>query len=134
MSRLRIGLVSVIAATVALSGLVYAQQAGFTRKVLQDQEMSIPDRHMVQAIAEFSPGAESGRHTHPGDEILYLLDGTLVVEVDGKPPLTLKAGDVAFFPAGTVHNGKNSSAAAAKVLATYILEKGKPVATPAPAK
>ena len=65
-------------------------------------------------------------------EILYMLEGTLVVEVDGKPPITLKAGDVAFFPAGVVHNGKNTSSASAKVLATYVLEKGKPVATPAP--
>jgi quercetin dioxygenase-like cupin family protein len=85
----------------------------------------------VQAHAEFGPGAASGRHTHPGDEILYVLEGELVVEIDGKPTTTLKAGDVSFIPAGVVHQGKNASAGSAKVLATYVLEKGKPVATPA---
>ena len=128
----RVGAVAAVATLFALSGLALAQAPAFSRKILQDQDLSIAGQHVVQAHADFGPGASSGRHTHPGDEILYMLEGTLVVEVDGKPPITLKAGDVAFFPAGVVHNGKNTSSASAKVLATYVLEKGKPVATPAP--
>jgi quercetin dioxygenase-like cupin family protein len=114
-----------------MSGLALAQQGAFSRKILQDKDLSIPNQHVVQAHAEFGPGAASGRHTHPGDEILYILEGELVVEVDGKPTTTLKAGDFAFIPAGVVHEGKNTSSGSAKVLATYVLEKGKPVATPA---
>jgi quercetin dioxygenase-like cupin family protein len=119
----------------ALSGLLgiqalNAQQPGFSRTVLQKGDISAPGREAVQVRAEFNPGAASGRHTHPGEELLYVLDGTLVLEVDGKPPVTLKAGDFSMVTAGTVHNGKNIGSGNAKVLATYIVEKGKPLATP----
>src|SRR3954468_18942770 len=110
---------------------LYAQQPGFTRKMLQDQEMSVSDRHAVQVLAEFVPGGAAGKHTHPGEELGYVLEGTLELEVAGQPPRTLKAGDTFFIPAGTVHDGKNVGSGPAKVLATYIVEKGKPVATAA---
>ena len=69
------------------------------------------------------------RHTHPGEEIGYVLEGTLTLMVDGKPPLTVKQGESFFVPAGTIHDGKAEGAV--KVLATYVVEKGKPLATPA---
>ena len=84
----------------------------------------------VVARAEFAPGAAAGKHTHPGEELGYVLEGTLLLEVTGKPPVTLKAGDVFFVPAGVVHDSKNVGTGPAKVLATYVVEKGKPVATP----
>ena len=59
-----------------------------------------------------------------------MLEGTLVLEIQGKPPVTLKAGDSFFVPAAVVHDGKNAGKGPLKVLATYIVEKGKPVATP----
>ena len=82
------------------------------------------------ACSEFQPGAESGKHFHPGEEFGYLLEGTLELTLDGKPPVVVKAGDPIFIPAGTVHNAKNVGKTTAKVLATYVLEKGKPLATP----
>jgi quercetin dioxygenase-like cupin family protein len=126
MSKL-IGLVLAI----AIAGGLYAQQPGFTRKMLQDQNLSVSDRHAVQVVAEFVPGGVAGRHTHPGEELGYVMEGTLQLEVAGQPPRTLKAGETFFIPAGVVHDGKNVGSGPAKVLATYIVEKGKPVASPA---
>ena len=121
--------------TVALTTLgVWAQQpppqTGFKRIPVQQGDLSVPGREGVQAVAEIPPGAESGRHTHPGEEFGYVLEGTLTLELQGKPATTKKAGEGFIIPAGTVHNAKNTSKAVAKVLATYIVEKGKPVATP----
>jgi quercetin dioxygenase-like cupin family protein len=112
-------------------GAVSAQQAGFSRTVIQRGDLSTPGREVVSALAEFQPGATVGPHTHPGEEAGYLLEGTLVFEQAGKPTVTLKAGETFFVPAGTVHNATNKGAARARVLATYIVEKGKPLATPA---
>jgi quercetin dioxygenase-like cupin family protein len=114
-----------------IGGSVVAQQAGFTRFPLQDQLLSDPARHAVQVRAEFEPGVAAGRHTHPGEELGYVLEGTLLLEVDGQPPKTVKAGETFFVPAGLVHDGKNIGTGKAKVLATYVVEKGKPVASPA---
>jgi len=83
-------------------------------------------------LAEIQPGAEAGKHTHPGEEIAYILEGTVTLEIQGKPGAMKKAGDVFIIPAGTVHNARNTGATLAKVLATYVIEKGKPVATPVP--
>ena len=107
---------------------VYAQQPGFTRKMLQDQSLGMSDRHLV---AEFVPGGAARKHTHPGEELGYVMEGTLELEVTGQPPRTLKAGETFFIPAGVVHDGKNAGSGPLKVLATYIVEKGKPVASPA---
>jgi quercetin dioxygenase-like cupin family protein len=123
--------------TLALAGIVAgvsAQQAGFKRTVLQQGDLSVAGREVVTAIAEFQPGATVGRHTHPGEEVGYVLEGTIVLEQDGKPTVTLGAGRTFLIPPGTVHNATNSSAASARVLATYIVEKGKPLATPAAGK
>jgi quercetin dioxygenase-like cupin family protein len=123
--------VIVVAMAMAGIGVLSAQQPGFTRKLLQDQNLSVPERHAVQALAEFIPGGAAGRHTHPGEELGYVLEGTLQLEIDGQPPRTLKAGEAFFVPAGIVHDGRNVGSGPAKVLATYVVEKGKPVASPA---
>jgi len=122
-----------VAALVAVAGIgtLAAQQPGFTRKLVQDQNLSIPDRHAVQALAEFVPGGAAGEHTHPGEELGYVVEGTLELLIEGQPPRTIKAGESFFVPAGVVHDGRNVGSGPAKVLATYIVEKGKPVATPA---
>jgi len=83
------------------------------------------------ARADFDPGAVVAKHTHPGEEISYVIEGEITVEVAGKPPQTLKAGDAFFIPAGTVHSAKNTGKGKAAVLATYVVEKGKPLASPA---
>ncbi len=113
---------------------VSAQQSGFKRTPVQQSDLSVPGHEVVQAVAEFQPGASVGRHTHPGEEVGYVLEGTISLEQDGKPARTLSAGQGFVIPAGTVHNATNTSTAGARVLATYIVEKGKPLATPAAAK
>ena len=84
------------------------------------------------AVAELQPGGASGRHTHPGEEVAYVLMGPVTIEFDGKGAKTLQTGEAFLIPAGTVHNAKNMGTGVAKVVATYVVEKGKPVATPAP--
>jgi quercetin dioxygenase-like cupin family protein len=106
-----------------------AQQPGFSRTILQKADISAPGRETVQVRAEFDAGAGTGKHTHPGEEVGYVLDGQFAFAVEGKPPVTLKAGDHFFVPAGTVHEGRNAGSGKAKVLVTYIVEKGKPLAT-----
>jgi quercetin dioxygenase-like cupin family protein len=120
-----------ITAGALAAGIAAAQQPGFVRVPLQDQPLSDPAKHVVQARAEFAPGVAAGRHTHPGEEIGYVLEGSLLLEIEGQPPRTVNAGEAFFVPAGLVHDGKNVGGGTAKVLATYVVEKGKPVATPA---
>jgi len=121
----------VIIAVLLIVGGVSAQQPGFSRTAIQRGDLSVPGHEVVQAIAEFAPGSTSGAHTHPGEEAGYLLEGSLVFEITGKPTVTLKAGETFFVPAGIVHNATNKGSVRARVLATYIVEKGKPIATPA---
>jgi quercetin dioxygenase-like cupin family protein len=126
----------VIVAIVAglLTVAVAAQQPTFKRTVLQQSDLSTAGHEVVQAVADFDPRATPGRHTHPGEEIGYVLEGTFLIEQEGKAAVTLKAGGTFLIPAGTIHNATNTGAGRGKILATYIVEKGKPLATPAPAK
>jgi quercetin dioxygenase-like cupin family protein len=126
--------IAAIAAFIVAATVVIGQQTGFTRTVLQQRDLSMPGREVVTAIAEFQPGATVGRHTHPGEEAGYVLEGTIVLEQDGRPPVTLSAGQTFFIPPGTVHNATSAKSGRARVLATYIVEKGKPLAAPAAAK
>ena len=107
--------------------LAQAQQPGIKRTDLQRHDLSIPGREVVQVRVDFAPGAAFPKHTHPGEEIIYVLEGSLEYEVEGKPPVTLKAGDVLFIPAGTIHAAKNVGSGNAAELATYVVEKGKPL-------
>ena len=106
-----------------------AEQPVTMRTDLQRHDLSIPGRETIQAIVEIAPGMVSPRHTHPGEEIIYVLEGTLQYEVAGKAPATLKAGDVLFIPAGTVHAARNLGTGRGAELATYIVEKDKPLIT-----
>ena len=106
-----------------------AQPAGITRTDLQRHDLSVPGHEAFQVRVDFAPGAAFGKHTHPGEETIYVLEGALEYEVEGKPSVTLKAGEVLFIPAGTIHAAKNTGSVKASELATYILEKGKPALT-----
>ena len=121
----------VAAVGLVLTAAVAAQQPSFKRTVLQQADLSAPGREVVQAVADFDAGATPGPHTHPGEEIGYILDGTFLVEQNGKAPVTLTAGGTFLIPAGTVHNATNKGSGKGRILATYIVEKGKPLATPA---
>lgn len=113
----------------AIPGTVMAQTPGIKRTELQRYDLSVPGRETVQARIDFEAGTAFGKHTHPGEEIIYVLEGLLEYQVAGKPPVTLKAGDVLFIPAGTVHAAKNVGSSNAAELATYVVQKGKPLVT-----
>src|SRR5262245_22540557 len=104
------------------------QQAGTKRTDLQRHDLSAPGREMIQVRVDFDPGYAAPRHTHPGEEIIYVLEGTLEYQIDGKPT-TVKPGDVLFVPAETVHSVKNIGTGHGAELATYVVEKGKPLIT-----
>ena len=93
------------------SGLVLqvarAQQPGVKRTDLQRHDLSIPGREVVQVRVDLDPGVAFPKHRHPGEEIIYVVEGSLEYEVEGKAPMTLKAGEVLFIPAGTIHAAKN---------------------------
>jgi len=105
------------------------QQAGSRRTDLQRHDLSIPGREVVQVRVDFDPGYLSPRHTHFGEEIIYVLEGTLEYRVEGRPPATYKAGDVLIVPFGSIHSAKNVGSGNGAELATYVVEKGKPLVT-----
>jgi quercetin dioxygenase-like cupin family protein len=109
-----------------------AQLAGTKRTDLQRHDLSVPGREVVQARVELDPGVTSPRHWHPGEEIIYVLEGSLEYQVEGKSPVTLKAGDVFFIPARAIHTAKNVGTGNGAELATYVVEKGKPLIVPVP--
>ena len=94
------GLAVIAVATVVAT---LGAQSGFSRVVLQDQPLSAPDRHAVSARADFAPGGHAGRHTHPGEEIGYILEGTVELSVEGRATVSLRQGDVFFIPAHFPH-------------------------------
>ena len=104
-----------------------AQQPGIKRTDLQRHDLGVPGREVVQARIDIDPGAVSPKHTHPGEEIIYVLEGSLEYQVEGKSPVTLKVGEVLFIPAGTIHAAKNVGSGNGAELATYVVEKGKPL-------
>jgi quercetin dioxygenase-like cupin family protein len=106
-------------------------QDGVKRTDLQRHDLSIPGREAVQVRVDIAPGALAPKHTHFGEEIIYVLEGTLLYEVEGQPPVTLQAGGVLFIPYGVVHSAKNIGTVNAAELGTYVVEKGKPLVTPA---
>jgi len=120
-----------VAALMATSGLaLYAaqvQQPGIKRTDLQRHDLSIPGREVVQVRVDFAPGVAFCKHSHPGEEIAYVLEGSLEYQLENKPPVTLKADDALFIPAGTIHSAKNVGKGNGAELATYIVEKGKPL-------
>jgi len=124
---------SVVLAVIAVVSVVAASaaQSGFSRVVLQDQPLSVAGRHVVSARADFAPGATAGRHTHPGEEIGYILEGTIELAIDGRAPMSLRQGDVFFIPSGVPHDGHNPGTGKAALLSTFVAEKDQPLATPA---
>src|SRR5262245_11331449 len=88
--------------------LAQAHQGGAIARIdLVHRDLGDPEREAVQARVEFGPGAAFGKHSHPGAEIAYVLEGTLEYQLDGNLPITLNAGESLFIPAGSVHSAKN---------------------------
>lgn len=112
-------------AAFTISGSALAQQPGIKRTELQRYDLNLAGREVIQMRIDFSSGSKFGRHSHPGEEVIYVLEGLIEYEVEGKTPVTLQAGDVLIIPAGTIHAAKNAGTTNAAELATYIVEKGK---------
>jgi len=115
MKTWKIGVATAGAIGVVVLGMnaLMAQQPGFKRTELQKHDLGSPRTEVVQALADFEPGGAVGKHTHPGEEVSYLVEGTIELEVDGKTQ-TIEAGKPFFIPAGTVHAAKNTGKGHAK--------------------
>ncbi len=100
---------------------------GLTRTDLQHEDLSIPGRELVQSRVEISRDSPPVRHMHPGEEIIYVLEGTLEYSIDGREPATFNPGEVLLVPPETVHSVRNVGAGDAAELATYIVENDKPL-------
>ncbi|WP_029269924.1 cupin domain-containing protein [Flavobacterium sp. KJJ] len=106
---------------------VTAQIKGIKRTDLQKHDISVAGKETVQARIDFEPHVAFGKHSHPGEEIIYVLEGTLEYQIEDQKPIVLTAGEVLFIPAGQIHSAQNHSNTKASELATYIVEKGKPI-------
>jgi quercetin dioxygenase-like cupin family protein len=112
--------------------LLYAQQGAIRPSILQKGDIAdIPGREVVTAILELPPNGAAARHTHPGTEIGYVLEGSATLMIEGQAAREMKAGDSWIIGAGIPHEGR-AGPAGVKVLGTFVVEKGKPLATPAP--
>jgi quercetin dioxygenase-like cupin family protein len=134
MSRLSRKVALLCAVSVALGmagvGMLIAQQAPTVKRtVLLKQDMTIPGREAVMASVELPPGASEGRNTHPAEVYVFVLEGAISLEVEGKPTVTLKAGDVFSIAPGQIHQGTNRGTVTAKLAAVFVAEKGKPLTT-----
>ena len=114
------------------AGILLAQTSALTRTMVTKADVSVPGREAVVARVEIAPGGVAGWHTHPGDEISYVLEGESTLLIDGQPPRVVKAGESFIIPAGVVHDAHNTSNAPVKLVGVYVVEKGKPLASPAP--
>lgn len=125
------GAIAVVALLGMAGGLVVnAQPApGVKRNIVLKQDMSIPDREGVMALVELPPGAVEGKHTHPAEVFAFVLEGTVSLENEGNPTVTLKAGDVFHVLPGKVHQATNNGSVTARLAAVFIAEKGKPLTT-----
>jgi quercetin dioxygenase-like cupin family protein len=100
------------------------------RTVVLKEDMSIPDREGVMVRVEIPPGVSEGKHTHPAEVFFFILEGAITQEIDGKPTVDLKAGDVVHIPPNTVHQATNKGSVPAKLAVVFVAEKGKPLTTP----
>jgi quercetin dioxygenase-like cupin family protein len=117
--------------TAISAGVLLSQNTGVQRTVVHKADVSVPGREAVIARVEIAPGARAGRHTHPGDEISYVLEGEGEILVEGQPARKIKAGDGFVVPAGAIHDAHNTGPAPLRLVGVYVVEKGKPLATPA---
>jgi quercetin dioxygenase-like cupin family protein len=103
------------------------QAPGLCRTELQQHDLGVPGRQVVQQRVDIGPEATPVKHTHLGEEIIYILEGSLEYQIEGQPKRTCNAGDALTVPAGVVHAVRNAGSGNASGLATYVVEKGKPV-------
>ena len=122
---------SLLAPSVVLAqSAVLVQPPGIKRTDLMRHDLNAPGREVIQVLVEFAPGVAFPNHSHPGEELVYVVEGLLEYALEDRPPVTLKAGDVLFIPAGVAHAVRNVGSGNAAEIATYIVEKGKQLLVP----
>ncbi|MFI5180994.1 MAG: cupin domain-containing protein [Thermoanaerobaculia bacterium] len=132
----RSGTIAASAVALFLAGawvqVMNAQQPpAVKRTLILKQDMTIPGREAVMAVVDLPPGSAEGRHTHPAEVFAFVQEGTITLQVEGKPDATLKAGDHFYIAPGQVHQAINGGNAPARLAAVFVAEKGKPLTTPA---
>ena len=113
-------------------GAVWAQSSGLTRTLVTKADISVPGREAVVARIEVAPGGRAGRHSHPGEEISYVIEGQTELLVDGQAPRLVGAGESFVIPPGVVHDARNVGDAPARLVGVYLVERGRPLTSPAP--
>lgn len=132
--KLSVKKIVVAAAALVAVGAVVAQASGITRTLVARNDVSFaPNREAVVVRADVAANAAAGRHTHPGDEVGYVMEGQLQLTVEGQAPRLVKAGESFTVPAGVPHDAHNDGTGTAKLVGVYLVEKGKPLVIPAPA-
>ena len=111
----------------ASAAALFAQASGLSRTLVGKADVSVPGREAVVARVEVAAGARAGRHTHPGDEISYVMDGEVMLLVDGEAPRKIRAGESFVVPAGVVHDAHNEGSVPTRLVGVYVVEKGKPL-------
>ena len=121
----------IIAAVVVVGAqsLTNGQQAGVERKVLLQQDLTMPGYQAVLVAVTIPVGGREGRHIHPGTVLVHVQEGALTLDHDGRPTVTYKTGESLFVEPGKVHEGINRGNTPVKAIATFIVEKGKPLTT-----
>lgn len=126
------GVIGTFAAlAVAIAAPAGAQQ-GVVRKVLTRHDLPTPGYEVVLVEGTIAPGGREGRHTHPGTLLIYVAEGPLRLERDGKPPVTLQTGETIAVDPGEIHEGVNPGSGTVRLLATFVVEKGKPITSQVP--
>lgn len=132
MSRFKTAVLATVVALGALAGAAHAEetkswQSGLHRTDLLRADLGAADREVIQVRVDFDAGVAAPKHSHPGVEIAHVESGTFEYQLEGQPPVTLKAGDSLFIPEGVAHTAKNVGATTASELATYIVKKNTPL-------
>ena len=122
--------VMALALALGTAAAAHAEQP-LQRTDLVENDIDVPGHEAVQVRVDFAPGVLAPKHSHPGEEIAFVIEGTLEYQLEGREPVTLKAGQSLFIPSGTVHSAKNVGNGKASELATYIVLKGEPLVVPA---
>ena len=121
-----------LALAIAVTGVLFSQASGLKRTIVEKADVAAPGHEAVVARVELAPGIKAGRHTHPGDEISYVMEGEGEILIEGRPARKVKAGDGFVVPAGSKHDAHNTGQTTLKLVGVYVVEKGKPLASPAP--
>jgi quercetin dioxygenase-like cupin family protein len=128
---IRLSTLAAATAMLLAAGMAQAQAPGLTRTIVTKADVAQANHEAIIARVEVAAGAVAGWHTHPGDEISYVEQGEAILLIAGQGPRKFSRGDGFVIPAGTVHSARNDGTSQIKLVSVYVVEKGKPLASPA---